>query len=82
MPAGRDWSAHEEDLWESLWSGPQANAWDDSFIPTVAVFVIYNTTVMQGAASAWMAQELRHAAQALGLTPSGMAALGWKIADR
>jgi hypothetical protein len=28
-----------------------------------------------------MAQELRHASAALGLTPASMAALGWAITD-
>lgn len=82
LPAGRDWSTSELERWRELWSSPQANAWDESARGTVAALVIYETAIMSGSAAAWQALEMRHAADALGLTPKGMAALGWRIVDR
>jgi hypothetical protein len=81
MPDDRVWSAAEERRWEELWTGPQANQWDDSFIPVVAMFVSHTGNILSGRASAWMAQEARHLSDRLGLTPQGMAALGWVFAD-
>lgn len=79
LPAGRDWSDAEQHRWESLWSSPQSTQWDETVTGTVAVLVIYETAIYTGVASAWMAAEARHAAEALGLTPRAMASLGWKI---
>lgn len=81
LPGGRAWSDDEKSLWESLWRGPQANEWDDSFIPSVAAYVCHFTAVLSGDASAWAAQEMRHLGEQLGLTPRGMRALGWTIAQ-
>ncbi|MFF4792310.1 hypothetical protein ACFY2M_21620 [Streptomyces sp. NPDC001276] len=80
LPPGRDWSDAERQTWEELWTGPQANEWDDSFIPVVAMFVCHCSNILGGQASAWMAQEARHLSDRLGLTPQGMAALGWQLA--
>lgn len=77
LPPGREWSASERQTWEELWTGPQANEWDDSFIPVVALFVSYTSALLGGIGSAWHAQEARHMSDRLGLTPQGMAALGW-----
>ncbi len=82
MPSGREWSERERERWQELWESPQAGAWDDSASGTVAALVIYESALMAGSASAWQAAEMRHAAESLGLTPRGMAALGWKIVDR
>jgi len=82
LPTGREWADHERARWVELWESPQANAWDDSARGTVAALVIYESAVMAGTASAWQALEMRHAAESLGLTPRGMASLGWKILDR
>ncbi|MGW5272750.1 phage terminase small subunit [Streptomyces sp. NPDC004044] len=79
LPPGRDWSQPEVQMWEELWTGPQANQWDDSFIPVVAMFVTNCSNILSGRASAWMAQEARHLSDRLGLTPQGMAALGWQL---
>lgn len=81
LPDDRPWTAAEEQRWEELWTGPQANEWDDSFIPVVAMFVAHTAAILSGRASAWMAQEARHLSDRLGLTPQGMAALGWVFAD-
>jgi len=35
-----------------------------------------------GEASAWQAQEFRHLGAQLGLTPAGMASLGWVVVHR
>ena len=54
--------------------------WDDTARGTVAVLVVCEAAILGGSAAAWQAQEARHAADALGLTPKAMAALGWRIA--
>lgn len=79
LPPGREWSHPEREMWEELWTGPQANQWDDSFIPVVAMFVTHCSNILGGRASAWMAQEARHLSDRLGLTPQGMVALGWEL---
>jgi len=79
LPGGRKWSADERKLWKSLWTGPQANAWDDSFVPAVAAYIVHATAVYEGTASAWQAAEFRHLGAQLGLTPAGLLNLGWAI---
>lgn len=81
MPASRDWSEAERDRWAELWASPQANQWDETARGTVACLVIYESAILSGTASAWQAQEARHAADALGLTPRALVALGWRIAE-
>ncbi|WP_216699434.1 hypothetical protein [Actinotalea ferrariae] len=79
MPKTRDWSAEERALWRNLWKSPQANEWDDSYIPAVAAYICHAVAVYDGSASAWQAQEMRHLGGQLGLTPAGMLALGWVV---
>lgn len=81
LPAGRRWSKAERELWASLWSGPQANQWDDSFITAVAQYVAHSCLVLAGKGLSWHAQEARHLGDRLGLTPQGMASLGWKLEE-
>ncbi|MDX3868014.1 phage terminase small subunit [Streptomyces europaeiscabiei] len=81
LPPGRDWSDAERARWEELWGSPQATQWDESARGTVAVLVVYESAILAGKASAWQAQEARHAGEALGLTPRALAALGWRIVD-
>lgn len=81
MPPGREWTAAERDMWETLWTGPQANEWDDSFTMAVAMYVSHTFAVLSAKATAWHAQEARHLGDRLGLTPQGMAALGWQLAE-
>lgn len=81
MPPGRDWTDAERVRWEELWQSPQATQWDDAARGTVAVLVVYESAILRGEASAWMAQEARYAGEALGLTPRAMAALGWRIVE-
>lgn len=81
MPAGREWTAAEEERWEELWGAPQACQWDETARGTVATLVIYESAVFAGMASAWMAQERRYAEEALGLTPRALAQLGWRIVE-
>lgn len=80
-PKGRKWAPAELERWAELWESPQATQWDDSVRGTVAVLVTYEQAIYSGAASAWQAQEARYAAEALGLTPRALAALGWRIVD-
>lgn len=68
-------------MWRDLWSSPQASQWDDSYVPAVAAFICHASAVLAGAAAAWQAQEQRHLGDELGLTPRGMLALGWVLAD-
>lgn len=81
MPPGREWTVAEAARWRELWQSPQATQWDDTVRGTVAVLVVYESAILAGEASAWMAQEARYASEALGLTPKAMAALGWRIAE-
>lgn len=75
------WTDHQKALWRSLWESPQATQWDDAAGLTVAVLVTYSQAILTGTASAWMAQEARYAAEALGLTPAAMQKLNWKIQE-
>lgn len=81
LPAGRDWNSIERERWQELWQSPQATMWDDTARGTVAALVVYESAILAGNASAWMAQEARYASEALGLTPKAMLALGWRIAE-
>jgi len=81
IPAGRTWSESERDRWRELWESPQATQWDDTVRGTVAVLVTYEAAILDGSAAAWQAQEARYAAEALGLTPKALVALGWRIVD-
>ena len=81
LPKSRDWDEVEQARWAELWESPQATQWDDSCRGTVALLVQYETRLLAGEGSAWVAQECRYAAEALGLTPKAMASLGWRIAD-
>ena len=81
MPKGRAWSIAERARWAELWSSPQAVMWDESATGIAALVVVYEQAVYSGDASAWQAKELRHASEALGLTPLALAMLGWAITD-
>ena len=81
MPKGRAWTLAERARWKELWSSPQACMWDESCTGICALVIVYEQAVYSGDASAWQAQELRHASEALGLTPKALAALGWAITD-
>ena len=81
LPLGREWSDAESARWEELWQSPQATQWDETARGTVASLVIYEVAIFSGTASAWMAQEARYAAEALGLTPRALASLGWRIVE-
>lgn len=81
LPTGREWSDSERARWEELWESPQATQWDDTARGTVAVLVTYESAIFSGTAAAWQAQEARYAADALGLTPKALVALGWRIDD-
>lgn len=79
MPPGREWSPAERRRWRELWQSPQATQWDETVCGTVALLVAYEAQLLAGTGAAWVAQEARHAADALGLTPRALAHLGWKI---
>lgn len=81
VPEGREWSPAELKLWEDIWQSPQATQYDDSYTPAVAAYVCHAQAIYTGTAAAWQAQEFRHLGDRLGLTPAGMASLGWKIVE-
>lgn len=81
LPAGREWTRADRRLWRELWSSPQASQWDDSHASSVAMYVCHVAAVLSGTAAAWQAQEARHLADELGLTPRGMLALGWVMPE-
>ena len=81
LPAGREWSDTERSRWEELWQSPQATQWDETARGTVASLVIFESAIFSGSASAWMAQEMRYASEALGLTPRALGQLGWRIVE-
>src|SRR5206468_1321616 len=81
MPPGRDWDDADRQRWDELWQSPQAVMWDDTCRGTVALLLVYEAAILAGSAAAWQAQEARYAADALGLTPKALAALGWRIVD-
>ncbi|MFB7311471.1 hypothetical protein [Streptomyces sp. NPDC056192] len=81
IPGYVEWDEWQRSRWLSLWRSPQAFMWDETASATVAVLITYERAVLSGAASAWQAQELRYATEALGLTPAAMQKLGWKIGD-
>ena len=79
ISAGREWSDNEKARWTELWESPQAPQWDETATGTVALLVAYESMLLKGEGTAWIAQEARHASDALGLTPKAMAALGWAV---
>lgn len=81
MPRGPEWTAAQRARWRDLWRSPQATQWDETAVGTVASLLIYETAIWAGTASAWQAQEARYAAEALGLTPKAMVAMGWRIVE-
>lgn len=79
MPKGREWTDVQRERWEELWTSPQASQWDESATGTVAALIVYESAVLAGTARAWQAEEMRHSADSLGLTPRAMQHLGWEI---
>lgn len=76
LPGRREWTVDEQDRWRELWQSPQATQWDETARGTVAVLVAYEGAILSGSASAWQAQEYRHSAESLGLTPRALVSLG------
>jgi hypothetical protein len=81
LPGGRRWTPAHQSVWATLWSTGQAVMWDDSFVQTVAMYVVHSVAVISGKATAWQAQEARHLGDRIGLTPQGLLALGWRLAE-
>lgn len=81
LPAGPKWTPNQRKIWRELWSSPQASQWDDSCAAAVAMYMCHTLAVLEGTATAWQAQEARHLADRLGLTPQGMLALGWRLPE-
>lgn len=81
LPEGRAWSPAERSTWNMLWREPPAVMWRDADIPLVAAYVQYVHQGYAGRATAGLAAEARHAADALGLSPAGRRSLNWVLQD-
>lgn len=81
LPDGREWTDRERARWLELWATPQATQWDESAAGSVALLIVYESQLLAGDGTAWLAAEHRHLSTALGLTPTGLAALGWRIVE-
>ncbi|OKJ42811.1 hypothetical protein AMK22_07610 [Streptomyces sp. CB01580] len=68
-------------MWDELWQSPQATQYDDSFVPIVALYVRVVCDAFSGRVTAGLAQEARHLADHLGLSPAGMKSLGWRMEE-
>jgi hypothetical protein len=79
MPAGRAWTEPERTMWTELWESPQATQYDDSYVPIVALYVRVVCDAITGRVTAGLAQEARHLADHLGLSPAGLKTLGWQM---
>lgn len=66
-------------MWANLWESPQATQWYDAYVPIVATYVQLVCQSLSGKATAGLAQEARHLADHLGLSPAGMRTLGWQM---
>ncbi|RSR99566.1 hypothetical protein EF913_23110 [Streptomyces sp. WAC04189] len=66
-------------MWAGLWESPQATQWYDAYVPIVATYVQIVCQSLSGRATAGLAQEARHLADHLGLSPAGMRTLGWQM---
>lgn len=78
LPAGRAWSAWEGATWAAIWSGPTGVMYDDAHAPLIASYVVFASRVYADpACPAWVAAEQRQLSDKLGLSPAGLAALGW-----
>lgn len=70
----------ETDLWRELWATPMAVAWERlRWTHEVALYVRFQALAELGDAKA--AQEARLRAESLGLTPTSMQKLRWKVED-
>ncbi|MGW1260089.1 phage terminase small subunit [Streptomyces sp. NPDC002513] len=79
LPPGRSWSEAERTMWGELWASPQATQWHDAYVPLVAMYVQIVCQSLAGRATAGLAQEARHLAEQLGLSPAGLRTLGWQM---
>ncbi|KAF0651731.1 hypothetical protein K701_01995 [Streptomyces fradiae ATCC 10745 = DSM 40063] len=66
-------------MWDDLWVSPQATQWADAYVPLVAMYVQIVCQSFSGRATAGLAQEARHLADHLGLSPAGLRTLGWQM---
>lgn len=77
LPAGRPWTEPERAMWAELWASGQATQWTEAYVPIVALYVRVVCDAFAGRVTAGLAQEARHLADHLGLSPAGMKSLGW-----
>lgn len=66
--------------WAFAWSSPQAAAWDDGSLYTIARRAMLEDLVpVKGDVPVALLREMREIDDRLGLSPKGMAAMRWKI---
>lgn len=76
----REQRKRETALWAELWATPMAVAWEKlRWVREVALYVRFQALAELGDRKA--AQEARLRAESLGLTPTSMQKLRWKVAD-
>jgi hypothetical protein len=69
-------------MWAELWASPAASQWEESMSPVVAALVVATSTVItSGRPSAQLVGELRALSADLGLTPTSMARLNWRLGE-
>ncbi|MFE2733780.1 hypothetical protein [Streptomyces sp. NPDC056723] len=81
VPPGVEFTDAELALWDEFWTSPQAYMVDQLAAGTVAVMIRYQTQLLSGTGSAWVATEYRHLTEAFGVTPGAMMKLAWKISE-
>ena len=77
--------AREAQVWADLWRTPQAAAWaqpsEQWRIPTIALYVRIFVQCERPDTKPALVTQLNRLADQIGLTPNGLANLGWKIAE-
>ncbi|MGO5043731.1 hypothetical protein, partial [Streptococcus alactolyticus] len=76
----------ESEVWEWAWRTPQACAWSMDvsgwLVRSVAMWTRLSVRCEDATVSAPVLGQLHRFAEHIGLTPAGLAALGWKITTR
>ena len=75
-------AAYDPDLWDELWSTPQAVAWERLGAGTIRVVARYVVLLAEAeVGEPKVAAETRQMEDRLGLSPMAMLRLRWEIAD-
>jgi hypothetical protein len=80
LPPVKEWSDYERSLWDTYWQSPQAACWGDELQPVVASLVTLQARQMTTGIAAHESKFVADSLDALGITPTAMARLGWEVA--